>query len=135
MLASSFQIGTANYPAKHAQIDLDIGRTITPRQDATQANGYGGMEMLPNRAPVLTFEGEATTEGAFPFWANMKAGTQMDCSFQIGATQYNRVLVNIPVLQFEKLEYGDRGGIMTYKATCLLVSPSGVDDEITITFS
>ena len=134
MLASALQISTENFAAKHAEITLDPGRRIEPRQDATAANGYAGMEMVADRAPTLTFEAEATLEGGFPFWAKRKAGTQMDCSFQCGTAQYNRVKVVIPVMQFEGLEYGDRNGIPIYRATCLLTDPAGGNAEVTVTF-
>jgi hypothetical protein len=135
MLASAFQIGTGNFAAKHGEIKIDFGRTITPREDATATTGYAGMEMLPDRVPVMTVEAEATLEGGFPFFADLVAGTQLSCSFQAGTTQWNQIKVNIPVAQFEKLEHGEKAGVVTYKATFILTSPTGVDNEITITFS
>lgn len=134
LLSSALQIGSQNFAPKHGEITIDLGRQITPREDGGPATGFAGMEMLAERAPTLTMEAEATTEAGFPFWANLKNATQMDCTFQVGATQYNRFKVNIPVMQFERLEHAERNGILMYRATCLLVSPTAGNDEITLTF-
>ncbi len=134
LLSSALQIGTGNYAAKHGEIRLDIGRRAAARPDGTAAAGYGGMSLLPDRAPVLTIEAEATTEAAFGWWTNQLAGTQMDCSFQVGSTQYNRVKVVIPAMQFERLEQFERDGVLMYRASCLLVAPAGGDTDLTLTF-
>jgi hypothetical protein len=134
MLGSTFQLGSENYAAKHGEITLDCGRRVVPRPDGTAASGYAGLQMLGERAPTITFEAEQTNEAGFGFWTKTMAGTQMDCSFAIGSTQYNRIKVSIPALQFERLEEGERDGIATYRATCLLVSPGGLDDELTLSF-
>ncbi len=134
MLSSALQIATENFAAKHGEIAIDCGRQITPRGDGTSASGFAGMQMLADRAPVLTVTAEATTEAGFPWWTKLVAGTQMDCSFQIGSVQYNRIKIVIPAMQFERLEQLDDAGILKYRAACLLVSPGGLDDELTITF-
>lgn len=134
MLSSAFQIGSGNYAAKHGEITIDCGRKIVPREDGTAASGYAGMEMVGDRTPTVVFQCEQTNEAGFTFWANLTAGTQMDCSFTIGSTQYNRIKVTMPAIQFESLEEADRDGLAMYRATCLMVSPTGVDDDLTITF-
>jgi hypothetical protein len=137
MLSSLLQLtpsGGDPYAPKHGEIKLDLGRQITPRKDASAATGYAGMVMLAGRAPVLTLEAEATLEDDFAWWDALAAGTQIACSFQVGATKYNQLKVNIPVMQFEKLEQFDAEGILMYRASCLLVSPTGVDDDLTIVF-
>lgn len=134
MLSSAFQIGTENYAAKHGEITLDCGRRVVARGDGTSATGFAGMQMLGDRAPVITFQAEQVNEAGYGFWTKAIAGTQIDCSFTIGATQYNRIKVVIPAMQFERLEEVDIDGIAGYRATCLLVSPGGLDDEVTITF-
>jgi hypothetical protein len=134
MLTSAFQIGSENFAAVHGEIRLDLGRKIATRGGGGAAAGYAGMQLVPDRAPVLTLEAEATTETGFPWWAKLAAGTPMDCSFQVGATQYNRIKVVIAAMQFEKLEQFDTDGILMYRASCLLVAPAGGDTEITITF-
>jgi hypothetical protein len=134
MLSSALQIGTQNFAAKHGEITIDLARRIEPRGGGIAATGYEGMEMLADREPTLTFEAEATTEAGFPFWANLIAATKMDCTFQVGSVQYNRVKVNIPVMQFERLEMTERNGVAMYRAACILVSPTGINDEITLTF-
>jgi hypothetical protein len=134
MLGSAFQIGTQNFAAKHGSITINFNRSIVPREDGTSAAGFAGMEMLGERAPEITFECESTTEAGFPFFSNLLAGTQMDCSFGVGSTQYNRVKVNIPAMQFQRVEQTAKSGLIYYRATCLLVSPGGTDDEITLTF-
>jgi hypothetical protein len=135
MLASAFQIAAANYAAKHGEIRLDLGRRIVPRGDGTSATGYAGMEMVAERTPVITFEAEATTEAGYPWFATLLAGTQIDCSFTVGATQYNKVTVTIPAMQFARLETFDKEGILMYRATCNLCDPAGGDADLTISFA
>ena len=135
LLASGFQIGTENFAAKHGDITIDCGRKIIPRGDGTAVTGYAGMEMVGDRTPKITFECEQTTEAGYPFWTKLLAGTQMDCTFSLGATQYNKCDVSIPAMQFESLGEGDRNGIATYKAVSRIVSPTGVDDDISIVFN
>ena len=101
----------------------------------TAVTGYAGMEMVGDRTPMITFEAEQTTEAGFAFWASLLAGTQMACSFSLGATQYNKVDVSLPTIQFKTLGEGDKNGIATYKAVCQIVSASGVDDDISIVFN
>lgn len=134
MLSSVFQLGSENFAAKHGEITIDCGRKIVPREDGTAASGFAGMEMVGERTPTITFQCEQTNEAGFGFWTKLTAGTQMDCSFTIGGTQYNRLKATMPAIQFESLEEADRDGLAMYRASCLLVSPTGVDDDLTITF-
>jgi len=91
--------------------------------------------MLGDRAPTISFESEQTTEAGYGFWTKLLAGTQMDCSFTLGSTQYNKAVITIPAFQFERIEESEREGIAMYRASGLLVSPGGLDDEISIVFN
>lgn len=135
LLSSAFQIGSENFAAKHGEITLDFGRRIVARGDGTAASGYAGMQMLGDRAPTISFEAEQTTEAGYGFWTKLMAGTQMDCSFTLGTTQYNKAVFTIPAFQFERIEESEREGIAMYRASGLLVSPGGLDDELTISFN
>lgn len=134
MLSSAFQIGSENFAAKHGDITIDCGRKVALRKDGTTSSGLAGAELLGDREPTITFTCEATTEAGYAFFAKLVAGTQFDCTFQVGTTQYNRVKVSAPYCQFERLEYVDDNGILCYRATASIISATGVDDDLVITF-
>lgn len=87
----------SNAIVKRFELAMD-GPTPTPRANQNVSSGHAGFGRGGRRQPMLTVAIEATAlqttpfhnaNGLDPYQLN-KAATELDCSLQVGGTQYNR---------------------------------------------
>lgn len=84
-----FQIGSTDYAPRIANIGFNVGNVIRPIESINSAQGIVG-HFVADRRPELTIDPEADREANSGWWTALSTGAPMkDCTFQIGATQYN----------------------------------------------
>lgn len=131
----SFVIGgTASTVLVPANISVDMQNTVIPRADANSAKGFNST-IITSRQPTITFNPEQVPEASHPFWGDFAGATGKAVSFAIGATNGNRMLVNVPNMVISGLQYADRDGIRIYEVSggCSTTYGAG-DDEVTLKF-
>jgi hypothetical protein len=120
-------------------VDLDVPVTVATRDAAGHPDGLVGYAITDRRVR-LTEEIEMPDPATFePFALSKQAGsggTSTIGSFQIGATQYNRVKVDHGQWSLGVPQPGDNAGIATYTLTGGIVQGSlpANSKEIRITF-
>jgi hypothetical protein len=127
-------ITVAAYAAIIESINIDMANALQIRSDASKASGYLST-IITGREPNGSFDPEMVTVATHDFYGRWRAGTTGALVIgDVGATQYNRVKITAPKLQYRKVSDSDRGGIAIADTSFLLAASAG-DDEIKITFS
>lgn len=110
------------------------GRTITPRVDGNNAQGFAGFG-AGRRAPRLSLTVEAEALSTIDPWALWRAATQGVLTFTVGSTQYNKMTFTAPQAQIIGVqeESDDPVGLwtLTFKLPC---SDGQSDDDYSLVF-
>jgi hypothetical protein len=131
--SAAFQIGGANYAPCIAEFEFNMGNQLIRVPCANATRGEQGF-MILDRDPTLVFVAQTGLEANSGFWAALIAGTLLDCTFQLGTTQYNRLRFQYGAggsnaLQVVNIEEEDREGISYSRVTCVpTISGSGNND-------
>lgn len=130
----SSTLTVAAYAAIIESINIDMANALQLRSDVTKAAGYFSA-VIVGREPNGSFDPEMVTVAVHNFFNIWKAGTTGALVIgDVGATQYNKVKITAPKLQYRKVSDADRGGIAVADTSFLLAASAG-DDEIKILFS
>lgn len=136
--SSAFQIGTANYAPRIASVGFDLANQMQAIPSINAASGIAGW-IIADREPRLTIDPEADLEANSAWWASLRDGTPlMDCTFQVGAAQYNRLKFQFTAtaaagLQVFEQSFGTRDGL-TSVPTSLLATISTGNDDVALIF-
>lgn len=134
LLGTSFSLNDGSaYAAKISSISVDMGNTVTMREDMSETHGYTFPE-ITDRNPTGSIDPEMDTEANYSFLGNWLAGTSAEISFSAGTVQYNSFAITIPTATTTQVSDGERESLATAELSFELNSTSG-DDEITIEFS
>lgn len=115
-------------------ITIDMGNVLTLRKDVTKTAGYYSA-IITGREPNGSFDPEMVAVASHDFYGRWIAGTTGALVIgPVGGTQYNKVTVTAPAVQYRKVADADRDGIAIADTSFLLVGDEG-DDEIQIVFS
>ncbi|MGA9855759.1 MAG: phage tail tube protein [Gammaproteobacteria bacterium] len=83
-----------------------------------------------------SFDPELDTEATFNWFSSLSAGTTYAFSTgAIGGTAGNEVTIAMPAIYVEKVASKDRNGILCATVDFTAVESSGVDNEVSITFT
>ncbi|MHC1727954.1 MAG: phage tail tube protein [Syntrophobacteraceae bacterium] len=127
---TSFTIG--EYSPVAQKLELNLNDTVAERRSLTAENGIAGFE-ITGRTPRGSFDPEAVSEAAHPFWNNWENAASMALSLTVGTVPGNRFLIEAPALQYREMGYTDKGGRAVYQVPFSLAMSAG-DDELTVTF-
>jgi len=136
LLGTSFAMddGTTDFAAKISALSVDMGNTVTLREDMSQASGYFSA-VLTDRQPTGKVDPELETETTYPFLGNWLNGVAADISFSFGSTQYNQVAVSIPNATTTQVGDSDREDLAVADLDFELNTAGSGDDEISLVFS
>ncbi|MDH5640850.1 MAG: phage tail tube protein [Nitrospira sp.] len=112
--------------------EFDAGTAIGERLNINSPEGLHSL-YIHDRDLSASISPLATLEATNAWWTKFKAGTSQALAITIGATQYNRMKINAPAVQFGGLDPGDRDGERTYQIPLSLAEVSG-DDDLEIVF-
>jgi hypothetical protein len=134
LLGTSFSLNDGSaYSAKISSLSVDMGNTVTMREDMSAAHGYAYPE-ITERNPTGSIDPELDTETNYPFLGNFLSGVSAAISFSAGTVQYNRFEITIPTATTTAVGDSERESLATADLSFELNSTTG-DDEISIVFS
>ena len=135
LLGTSFSIndGTTTYSAKISALSVDMGNTVSMREDMSQTHGYF-TAMVTDRNPTGKIDPELESETTYPFLGNWLDGQAAAISFSYGSTQYNKVSFAIPKATTTGVGDSDRENLAVGDLDFTLNTAGSGDDEITIVF-
>jgi hypothetical protein len=85
-----FQIGGSNYAAKVRSFRFSQGNRFVPRRYINAATGIEGFKTV-DRRPLLSIVAEVDRDANSGWWAAMRDGTLLDCTFQLNTVHTNRL--------------------------------------------
>ena len=117
-----------------AQISLDIGNNVIPRNDANDATG-NSRALIVGRTPVGSFDPEQILNATLNFFSRITANTEGALQYVLDGGAGNKVTVDAPKVQFINLSDGDREGVGTHSIDLALNQSVAIgDDELVLTF-
>jgi hypothetical protein len=130
-----FQIGSTNYAPRISEIAFDVGNRIVPIPSINSAQGVVGHTVI-DRRPEFQIDPEADREANSGWWTALSTGAPLkDLSFDLGATQYNRVRFRASAnatpgstVQVVGQSFGSRTGIMALPTRLLATIDSANND-------
>lgn len=128
---SSF-LNAMGYSPIAQKIDIDLGLKIASREDLNQPYGIGGF-MITGRDPKFSFDPEVDTLTNQDFIGKMIAGTEGAAGFKLGSVAGNTIWATMPAVQYSKVKFVDRNGIMCYNIDGQLNQATG-DDSLNLVF-
>ena len=136
LLGTSFSMddGTNTHAAKISSLSVDMGNTVTMREDMSQIHGYF-TAMVTDRNPTGKIDPELEIEGTYPFLTNWLDGQAAEITFSYGGTQYNQISFSIPKATTVGVGDSDRENLAVGDLDFTLNTVGAGDDEITIEFS
>jgi len=117
----------AAYAATVASVTLDLGNTVTLREDANASSGYLSA-VITDRKPTLSIDPENVLVATEDFFGTWRAGTTVALSSLHGATAGNKHTLTAPAVQYQGVDLSDRSGVSALSINALLCEDSG-DDE------
>jgi hypothetical protein len=108
------------------------GNDVQIRPDVSSEQGYIGTRIV-GRTTEGGIDPEADLVANYDFWGAMRSADRMSFQMRVGTKVGNTVWITAPSVQYTKLTYGDRNGILTYDAG-LKFSGYQSDDEINFFF-
>ncbi|MEL6104797.1 MAG: hypothetical protein AAFU85_02115 [Planctomycetota bacterium] len=133
-----FASGTATYNGvaqKVEQVTLDMGNTITPREDPSRASGYFGA-LITDRNPTLVANPEASlvaTEDPYGDWIGC---TEAAWALTLNGASSSSVAIAIPRAQIMNAQEGERSGLdindITWNANR---NGANNDQDVSITYT
>lgn len=131
LLSTSFSLH--GFSAKCTSFSIDMGNTITPRQDMSKASGFIST-IIGNRRPVGNFVVEKELVATKDWYGIWKAGTESTLSLVLGATAGNILTVTAPKVQIMNITEQDDGGIKKLSIDVKFNLSAG-DDELSLAFT
>lgn len=131
MLAKSCVLTMQTFAAKVANFEFDMGVTVSPREDVTDATGvlhYFGSD----GAPTFVADPEATTIAAHDWDGIRLASTEAALSLAMTDGTVTLTLA-APLAQYRTVADGDREGMITHDVNCQLNVGAAVDSDWTLT--
>gem|GEM_PF-305432 len=116
-----------SYSANVGKVSLDLGNTVTLREDASEASGHESA-VITERKPTLSFDPENVLVASEDFLGNWRSGSEMAFSMSIGSDAGNTIGITAPKIQYQDVAMNDRKGWSIYDISGLCVGDSG-DDE------
>lgn len=107
---------TATYSAYAAifnRLSLDLGNTISQRDDVLSPEGIKGY-LITDRAPTGSLDPEALAEATHPFWANWVAETVATISLAMGGSVTGNKFTLTAGVQATDINYGERNGMRVH---------------------
>jgi hypothetical protein len=129
-ICQSSALNSMGYSPIVQKISIDLGLKIAPRDDVNSPYGIGGF-MVVGRDPKFSFDPELDLLTNQDFIAKMIAGTQGACGFRIGSVAGNTIWITMPNIQYSKVKFANRGGIMCYNIDGVMNQGTG-DDSMNI---
>jgi hypothetical protein len=131
LIGAAFTI--ASFAALFTALSMDMGATVTMRDDPSAASGYRS-SLVTDRRAVGSFDPEEDLVANHDFHGLMIAGTEGALAFTLGSAWGNTIAFSAPKAQYTKLSEAERNAIGTLGADLAFNRTSG-DDEMTITFT
>jgi hypothetical protein len=128
----SFAIG--GYAAVVNALSVNLNNQVAMPGSISGTDGFGEIR-ITGRDVAGSFDPEDVLVATKPFLANWTAGTTGSLTTgAIGATQYNKYTVTLPVAYPREVSPGDRDGITIFDIGYGAAESSG-DDEVSVVFS
>lgn len=93
---------------------LDSGATTPDVLDPTQENGFGNSPVLFDDAPTVNFSLGATNANNLIFLQSFKSGNPITISITLDGLAGRSYKLDIPLAQFEDVQFEDSDGYLTY---------------------
>lgn len=117
-----------------AQISLDIGNNVIPRNDANDATG-NTRALIVGRTPVGSFDPEQILNATLNFYNRITSNTEGALQYVLDGGAGNKVTIDAPAVQFINLSDGDREGVGTHSIDLALNQSAAIgDDELELKF-
>ena len=126
MTGVSFDIQDSSYGSSSAleynnsifsTMSINMGNEVTCRTSTTGSTGYQPAH-ITGRAPTMTFNPDAVTEGTFGFWDQFLSGDVTRGEIKLGtAAGTGRFMFRMPAMQFSGISDGSRDEVMVYDST------------------
>ena len=134
LLGTSFTMNDGDsYSAKISSMSVDMGNTVTMREDMGASHGYAYPE-ITDRNPTGKIDPELALESEYPFLANWLNGVSAAIAFSAGTVQYNKYAISIPTATTTSVGDSERESLAVADMGFELNLTTG-DDEISIVFS
>lgn len=115
-------------------VSFDMGNAVVQRTSMTVPNGIHSF-IITSRQPTFSMTTERVLENQVPFFGDFRDSTTRSCEFRVGSVNGNSIEFNLPTLQIQVPELGERDGIMTLTLPHNVSSAStNGNDEISIRF-
>lgn len=123
-----------SYSPVFSQLTLDIGNEIITRENALAADGIAGFA-IADMSPKGTFNPEAVTEAANPFWADWAAQTHRALTMVVGGDVGNKITLTAG-LTYDSVKYSDANKMRVHSAsfTCVRSTIGSATPEFSIKF-
>lgn len=122
-----------DYSPVMSSFSLDLGATVTERQNINAAEGLMG-QVITGRRPTGSLDPEVDDLAVYNPWTAWKNATPARLVATIGDTPGNRVHVEVPKAAYEDVKYGERSSLSVYQQTYLASVDRDGDDEWRITY-
>ncbi len=129
--AASLSVGGVS-TMKAGAVSLDMGNTVTPRDDINAAEGVMSY-FISDRNPTGSINPEMESVASHDFIGRLKAGTQGAITFNLGSAAGNQFAFNLPSVSYRSVNEGNRGGLATVDVGFDLEGTN--DNELTITMT
>lgn len=113
-----------------SSLEIDLGNTLTMRDDANAAMGYRSCAIV-DQDPRMRFDPEDVITTDHDFYAIWAAATTGALSVTLGSST-NRIVITAPAVQYLDVQDGDRNGLFIKNIGAKLCRSSG-NDAISIT--
>lgn len=128
---ASFSLGGLSATeALVSSLEIDLGNTLTMRDDANATMGYRSCAIV-DQDPRLRFDPEDVSISEHDFYSVWAAATTGVLSITLGSGT-NRIVIDAPAVQYLDVQDGDRNGLFIKNIGAKLCRSSG-NDAISIT--
>jgi len=112
--------------------EVDTGNVVALRKCASATSGHRSA-LITDRRTAITIDPEAVTAASLNFFADWRAGTEVNFAASFGSTAGNRFAIAAGKVQYQSISLADREGLLTYSINALCNKVSNGDDEFTLT--
>jgi hypothetical protein len=119
-----------------SKFELDLGNTVTLREDASNVSGYAGT-IITDRKPTIKLTVEVPPIGTHDYYNDYLTSVEAAFSLALGSGTNGIVTIAAPKLQLDAdPKHVDLNGVFGYELTYQLNrSAAAGDDEFSVTFS
>lgn len=112
---------------------VNLGNSVVDLDDISTANTLKEIRIVSRRA-TGKFNPEAVMQATYSFVADWIASTQRALTFNVGATNLNKIAVSMPKVTLDGIDEGELNG-SRIEDIPIKVNQNTGDDELSLTFS